>query len=120
MMNPMDPLSRLLRQWKPSNPSFSAERFTADTMREIRLRPKKSFPESWIQSVFDEWLPSPNVLVPVAAGVILLLTIFQWNGILQQTKNIVAFQWYEELSQPMAKVSLAGTYAQLEKGANSK
>ena len=115
-MNPNDPLSKLLRQWKPSNPSFSVERFTADTMRKIRLHPRKSSLESRIQSIFEEWLPSPNILVPIAASLILFLAAFHWIDATQQTKNLVAFQWYEELSQPMAKASLAGTYAQLEKG----
>lgn len=114
-MKSNDSLTKLLKTWQPKDPSFSVERFIADTMRQIRLHSQRSFPRTWIQLIMDEWLPSPNILMPIAASVILFLAIFHWNGIVQQTKNMTASQWYEELSRPMAKSSLTGAYTQLRK-----
>ncbi len=116
-MNPPDPLSKLLKNWQPVNPG-STERFVQDTMQ--RIHGEKAIPiwqrqwSLWTE-ILDDWLPSPNIWLPAAASFILLLTVIQWLEAEQRAKTMAAIQWRQELIQPLNRLSLTGTYAQLKK-----
>lgn len=113
MDNP-DPLSRLLREWKPSNPQ-SAGAFTAETMR--RLRRERGEP-LWVSftrrltDFLDEWLPEPRILVPGAVLALILMSVVHWTEADETAKGMAAMRWQRELAQPMSALSLAGAYAQ--------
>ena len=116
-MNPPDHLSKLLKNWQPVSHE-TMDRFVQDTMQ--RIHGEKTVPiwqrrwSLWTETL-DEWLPSPNVWLPAAASFILLLTAIQWFEAEQRAKTMVASQWRQELIQPLNRLSLTGTYAQLKK-----
>ncbi len=110
----MDPLSELFKKWQPIHPA-SRQDFVRDVMRRIRqeqIAPQgKGGWKGWGR-ILDEWLPSPAVLVPACAAVMLIVAAFQWNKAVKQAKEIAALQWHEEISKPFGKVSISGTIAQ--------
>ncbi len=113
-MNDQDPLSQLFKDWQPQSP-HQGDRFVQDTLRRIRKVRQESL---WKRALIactefsETWLPSPGIGVSVAASVILLLAGFYWSDAIQQGKSLAALQWHEQLSNPLSKESLAGTYAQ--------
>ena len=116
-MNSPDPLSKLLKNWRPSSPG-STEQFTQDTMRRIHQANEmpvwKGWSESWAW-ILNDWLPSPNIWLPAAASLILLLTAVQWLEAEQRAKTMAAIQWRQELIQPLNGLSFTGAYHQLKK-----
>ena len=114
-MNENDSLSRLFKTWQPKSPHLP-EPFVQETVRRIRQSKSEPFwkrlANRWSETL-SEWLPSPNMAIPVAASLIIFLGALQWNAGVHEAKTLAALQWHEELSQPLAKVSLTGTYAQL-------
>jgi hypothetical protein len=115
-MKERDPLSQLLQNWQPKCP-IDNQKFAYDVMRRIRQAKTEPFWKRAIATwseVLDEWLPSPGILVPVAASLVLFLGVIQWTfKAEQQAKTLAALQWHEQVAKPLAKQSLAGTYVQL-------
>lgn len=116
-MNENDPLSRLLKNWQPQSP-YGTEQIAQNVMRLIRQRQTeplwKRLGIQWAEFLSD-WLPSPNVLVPVAASIILFVGALQLTLGVREAKSLAALQWQEQLSNPLAKASLTGSYAQFVK-----
>jgi len=116
-MNDRDPLSELLKTWKPASPHTTAK-FVNDTMRRIRLAQVEPW---WItlahrwDGFLQAWLPSPRILLPVAASFIVVLSVLAWNHVERRAETIAAMQWRDELSRPFSKLSLSGTYAELSR-----
>jgi len=117
-MKERDPLSKLLQNWQPQSP-IDNQKFAKDVMRQIRqIKTEPSWKRviSVWSEILDEWLPSPRVLVPVAASLVLFLGGIEWTFKAEgQAKTLAALQWHERISKPLAKESLTGTYAQLTK-----
>ncbi|MBI4028320.1 MAG: hypothetical protein HY360_25270 [Verrucomicrobia bacterium] len=113
-MNATDPFSKLLQGWRPSHPDPAAEsRFVEETMRRIRLAPPGMTWEDRLTVFLEEWLPSPNAFLPVAASLVVLLAAFQWAEAVQRGKSLAALRWHQDLSQPTSKGTLSGSYARL-------
>jgi hypothetical protein len=107
--NPMnqDPLSRLLSKWRPEIPSADPA-FTDDVMRRIEFEATPTYRKSFFESMAERWLPSPNILLPVAAALILLVNFGYWKLADTQVKRFAALQWHQNLSNPASSVSLNG------------
>lgn len=116
-MNPNDPLSRLLKSWEPESP-YSSGQIAQNVLRRIRqgrVDPLwKRLAHHWGE-ILEEWLPSPNAWLPVAASLVLFLGVLQWNRGVNQAKMFAAMHWHEQLSSPLAKASLSGAYEELVK-----
>lgn len=120
-MKSNDPLSLLMKQWKPQNPHSTAK-FVSDTLRILRQREARPAWriawDGWLERAdgwMGEWLPAPRVLVPVAASLILLVVSFQWAKASRQAEAVAAFRWQQEMTQPMGQGSLSGDYARFIK-----
>lgn len=109
----MDPLSRLLKTWRPTPPDPVAQPLVQAILRQIRQEGSQT---SWLSlfrkwdEALDEWLPSPALLVPACGVLMLIATAFQWNKALEQAKEIAALRWQEEISRPFNTVSISGTF----------
>lgn len=116
-MNTRDPLDELLKKWELKSPHSTAK-FVSDTLRAIRVRETRPgwriTWDGWLEGADDwmgEWLPSPRVLLPVAASLILLVVSLQWAKAGRQAEAVAAFRWQQEMTQPMGQGSLSGDYA---------
>jgi len=113
-MNPSDPLENLLKSWTPQSPQDPPS-FTRETMAHIRSLKKEPFLRKTLR-IFDElsedWLPSPGVLVPIAALLVLFVAVHQSQRGIENAKAVAALEWHEELSNPLAKTTLTGAYHQ--------
>jgi hypothetical protein len=109
--NPMnqDPLSRLLAKWRPEIPS-SKDSFTEDVMRRIEFEATPTYRKSLFESMAEKWLPSPNILLPIAATIILLVNLGYWKLADTQVKRFAALQWHQNLSNPASSLSLNGAF----------
>ena len=109
----MDPLSELFKKWQPPCPT-PMQNMVRDVMRQIRQKqsaPSRSSARAGWGRILDEWLPSPAILAPACAMLMLLMAAFQWNKAQEQAKEIVALRWHEEISKPFGKMSISGTFA---------
>jgi hypothetical protein len=109
-----DPFEKLLQNWTPQNP-HDISRYTRETMSLIRGSPKESLWEriSVITEDFlNTWLPSPNVLLPIALGMVLFFAATASESSVEKVKNIAAIQWYDEITNPLAQNSLTGVFKQ--------
>ena len=116
-MKTEDPLSQHLHQWQPESP-YQKEVFVADTMRFIRRTNRESISQKIVRrgsEFLDGWLPTPGVLVPVIIFLIFSVGIFQWTKTTKIAMDVASLQWNEELSRPLAQVSFAGVYLQINK-----
>lgn len=120
-MNSNDPLDKLLKTWEPKSP-HSPVKFAHDTLRAIRTRETRpAWRIAWdrwlerVDSLILEWLPSPRTLVPVAAALMLTLTIVRWSSDSDQIEVVAALRWQQDMSQPLGRSSLSGGYAQFMK-----
>ena len=114
-MNHQDPLSELFRNWKPQSP-YHGDQFVQDTIRQIRKVQQESiWQRGYIACTefLEIWLPSPEIGMPIAVSLILLMIFFHWPHAVQQGKALAALQWHEQFSNPLTEESLAGTYTQL-------
>lgn len=110
-----DALSRLLRNWKPV-PEGSTEQFVDETMRQLRrarATPVRSWLRYRLEGLLEEWLPSPSLLLPVTAALILIMGFQYWTEAIRMARTGAALTWHDDLSQPLAKNSLAGVYTHL-------
>ena len=120
-MNPKDPLHEILQKWEPKSPHSTAK-FVNDTLRAIRLRETrpawKILWHGWLERIdgwMGEWFPAPQTLVPVAAALILLVTLIRWTDVDDHAKSVAALRWQQSMTQPMGQGSLTGRYASLIK-----
>lgn len=110
-----DALARRLRNWKPE-PEGSTEQFVGETMRQLRraqTTPVRSWLRYRLEGLLEEWLPSPSVLLPVTAGLILIVGFQYWSEAVRMAETSAALTWHDELSQPLGRNSLAGLYTHL-------
>jgi p-aminobenzoyl-glutamate transporter AbgT len=116
-MKERDPLSQLLQSWQPKCP-IDNQKFAYEVMRRIRQTKKepswKRVMANWSEMIGD-WLPAPEVVIPIAASLVLLIGVMQLEKVNQQAKQLAALQWHDQLSKPLAKESFAGIYTQLTK-----
>lgn len=116
-MKPSDPLSDLLKRWEPKSPHMTAK-FVSDALRAIRVRETRPgwriAWDGWLERVdgwMGEWLPAPRALVPVAAALILFVTLVRWTAVDARTEAVAALRWQQSMNQPMGPTSLSGGYA---------
>jgi hypothetical protein len=110
-----DPLNDIFREWQPKSPHRS-EDLVQDTLRKISQVPRESVwqrLEIFLEESFANWLPSPRVLLPVAASLVLLAMGLRWTEAGRLGESLAALQWRQELNQPLSKHSIAGAYAAL-------
>lgn len=108
-----DPLSKLLANWRPENPSSSTS-FTEDVMMRIELEATPIYRKPLLEAFIEKWLPSPNVLLPVAGAIILMVNFGYWKLADIQIKRLAAIQWHQNLSNPASQVSLNGAYPKFQ------
>jgi hypothetical protein len=112
-----DHLSKVLREWKPE-PAGSTREFVDETMRKLRAEPVPPRLSGFavaLERLFQEWLPSPGILVMVSAVLILMMGVQYWAMASRQARTDAAMLWHREISQPFSKMSLSGAYVRLEK-----
>lgn len=116
-MTPPDPLSKLLQQWQPEDPDPQTA-FVPETLRRLRAERARSpwsrTSEAWTEFL-NAWLPAPRILVPSAAAAIVFAVALQWNAIEREARGLAALAWQQTVSQPDARISLAGAWLESKK-----